>query len=124
MEFSDPLGLARKKKCSDEIFERYGSKSEADSINEAGGKLTPKPERHHNNPKWIGDRGTVDPRTLGQGKNYTHSFEVHAKPGTRQWMQENGLEVKPTNEPGRRAIPANKLDEFNKRVNGIVVKRR
>lgn len=127
-EWIDPLALSRrggkKKKCSEEIFERYGSQAEADSINQAGGKLTPKPSPHQNNPKWIGNQGTVDPRALGKGRNYTHHFEIHAQPGTREWMRENGFEAKPTNEPGRYAVSADKLDEFNQRVNGIVVRRR
>ncbi|MCP2262650.1 RHS repeat-associated core domain-containing protein [Streptoalloteichus tenebrarius] len=122
IEWADPLGLARKKKCSEEIFERYGSKAEGDSIKDAGGKLTPKPAPHHNNEKWIADKGVVDPRTLGKRQNYTHYYEIYAKPGTREWLKQ--FEIKPNNEPGRYAIPADKLEEFNKRVVKIVVKLR
>ncbi|WP_216209336.1 DUF6531 domain-containing protein [Amycolatopsis aidingensis] len=126
LELVDPLGLMGKKKkgkCTHEIFERYGSQAEADSAREAGNKLTPKPEPHHRNPKWIGDQGTVDPRTLGQAKNYTHKLEIHAEQGTRAWLKEQGFELKPTNEPGRYAVSAEKLEEFNSKVKDIVITR-
>jgi hypothetical protein len=41
-------------------------------------------------------------------------MEITAQPGTRQWLKQ--YEAKPTNEPGRYAIPADELSAFNKRV--------
>ncbi|EWM12046.1 hypothetical protein [Kutzneria sp. 744] len=81
----------------------------------------PKPAPHQNNPKWIGNDATVNPRTLGKSKNYTHRMEFHVEPGTRHWLKQ--YEVKPTNEPGRHAVPADKIDEFNRRVKKFVIRR-
>ncbi len=36
-------------------------------------------------------------------------------------MKKEGFEIKPTNEPGRFAIPADRLDEFNDRVKKTTV---
>jgi uncharacterized protein RhaS with RHS repeats len=119
-EYVDPLGLAAYKR-KHEVFERYGSEAEATASREAGG-LVPKPAPHERNPKWIGDDGTVDPRTLGKRGNYTHRIEFHAEPGTRDWLKQ--YEIKPTNEPGRYAVPADKIGEFNRRVRRVVVTRR
>jgi RHS repeat-associated protein len=102
-----------------ERFERYGSKAEAKATTEAGG-LAPRPG-HETQPKWIGEMNTINPKTLGKRKNYTHKIEIHAQPGTRDWLKP--FQIK-TNEPGRYAIPANKLDEFNKRVINIDVQKR
>jgi RHS repeat-associated protein len=117
LTWADPYGLAPGYKKV-EVFERYGSRAEGDSITAAGGKLTPKPSPHERNPKWIADDGVVDPRTLGKRQNYTHRFEIHAKPGTRDWLKQ--FEIK-SNEPGRYAVPADKLAEFNEKIVRIVV---
>jgi hypothetical protein len=100
--------------CRVERFERFGSRAEARSTFARGG-LVPKPG-HERQPKWIADEGVVRPRSLGQTKNYTHRMTFEAKPGTRMWLKESGMEAKPHNEPGRYAVPANLLDEFNRRV--------
>ncbi|WP_322762703.1 RHS repeat-associated core domain-containing protein, partial [Frankia sp. Cr2] len=118
--WSDPHGLAPGY-GKIEIFERYGSQAEANSIRDAGGRLTPRPSPHANNPKWIADDGRVDPRTLGKRRNYTHRFEVHAKPGTRDWLKQ--FEIK-SNEPGRYSVPADRLSEFNEKVVKIIVRSR
>ena len=35
------------------------------------------------------------------------------EPCTIEWMKQQGFEIKPTNETGRYAIPADQLDVFN-----------
>ncbi|WP_239009931.1 DUF6531 domain-containing protein [Streptomyces sp. 769] len=109
----DPLGLA-KKKCP-VIIERYGSEAEANSSAavKPNGGLAPRPG-HERQPKWIAQTGRVNPGTLGKSKNYTHKMEFHCKPEVLAWLKQ--YEVKPTNEPGRYAVPADKIDEFNKYV--------
>lgn len=61
---------------------------------------------------WIAQTGKVNPGTLGKSKNYTHKMEFHCKPEVLDWLKQ--YEIKPTNEPGRYAVPADKIDEFNK----------
>ncbi|WP_329313927.1 DUF6531 domain-containing protein [Streptomyces sp. NBC_01262] len=114
----DPLGLA-KKKCP-VIIERYGSEAEAKSsaaVTPNGG-LVARPG-HEKQPKWIAQTGKVNPGTLGKNKNYTHKMEFHCKPEVLDWLKQ--YEVKPTNEPGRYAVPADKIDEFNKYVDKTTV---
>lgn len=112
--------FARKRRHRVDKFERYGNATEAKASQQSNG-LVPRPG-HERQPKWIGDPNTVDPRTLGKRRNYTHKIEIEAKFSTRRWVKQ--FEIKPRNEPNRYAIPANKLDEFNKRVIRITVKRR
>ena len=114
-------------------FYRYYSPVEgifasADPLGRSGG---PNPHAYVPNPIGYLDplglaaykrRHEVDPRTLGKRRNYTHRVEFHAEPGTRDWFKQ--YEIKPTNEPGRYAVPADKIDEFNRRVRRVVVTRR
>src|SRR6185503_8178713 len=72
---------------------------------------------HFKQNKWIGDPGTVDPRTLGKRENYTHKMDIEAEPGTRAWLKP--FETKPSTEPDRYEIPHDKLDEFNKRIRSV-----
>ncbi|MEV6711486.1 RHS repeat-associated core domain-containing protein [Lentzea sp. NPDC051208] len=120
MEWSDFLGLAPYKRKL-EVYERYGSEAEAKASEIAEG-LVLKPEPHHENPKWIADDGRVDARKLGKPKQYTHRMEFHADLGTREWLKQ--FELKPTNEPSRYAVPANRIEEFNKLVKKVIIKRR
>ncbi|WP_205717962.1 DUF6531 domain-containing protein, partial [Actinomadura soli] len=120
LSWVDPLGL--RPKGPPEVFERYGSKAEAEASRDANG-LVPRPG-HERQPKWIGDQGTVDPRTLGKRQNYTHYMEIHADPGTRQWLKDQGYETKPTNEPGRYEIPEEAREAFNERVRKIDIRPR
>ncbi|WP_239696460.1 MULTISPECIES: DUF6531 domain-containing protein [unclassified Streptomyces] len=114
----DPLGLA-KKKCP-VIIERYGSEAEAkaSAAVKPNGGLVPRPG-HERQPKWIAQTGKVNPGTLGKSKNYTHKMEFHCKPEVLAWLKQ--YEIKPTNEPGRYAVPADKIDEFNKYVEKTTV---
>ncbi|MEU5876585.1 RHS repeat-associated core domain-containing protein [Spirillospora sp. NPDC047279] len=116
----DPLGL--RPKGPPEKFERYGSQGEAEASKAAGG-LVPRPG-HERQPKWIADKGVVDPRTLGKRQNYTHYIEMHADPGTKQWLKDQGYEIKPTNEPDRYAVPESAREEFNERVRKVEIRRR
>jgi hypothetical protein len=113
-------------KC--EKFERYGNEEEANTSKDPINKLQPKPAPHHRNPKWIGDPGTIDYRTLGSRKNYTHKLDIQATIGTRAWMKQEGFETKNVpgvdeTEPGRYEIPIDRLDEFNDRVIKITATR-
>ncbi len=101
-----------------EIFERFMSKTEADATQKANG-LVPKFKPHQNNPKWIGDKGVVSGKSLGKTKQYTHKATIKAKPGTREWLKQ--YEIKPSNEPGRYAIPSEKLDEFNSMIDELQI---
>ncbi|MFJ9411834.1 DUF6531 domain-containing protein [Streptomyces sp. NPDC101393] len=114
----DPLGLA-KKKCP-VIIERYGSEAEAkaSAAVKPNGGLVPRPG-HERQPKWTAQTGKVNPGTLGKSKNYTHKVEFHCKPEVLAWLKQ--YEIKPTNEPGRYAVPADKIDEFNKYVEKTTV---
>jgi RHS repeat-associated protein len=105
----------RKSKKTPEIFERFGSKVEAEGLTEG---FQPKPGQG-GNPKWIAERGKVKPRSLGDPENYTHKMTIEAEPGTRDWLKQ--FELKPSNEPGRYAIPAERLEEFNKRLHCVTV---
>ncbi|WP_405725175.1 DUF6531 domain-containing protein [Streptomyces sp. NBC_01537] len=107
----DPLGLA--KKCANVIIERYGNEDEAKASQAANG-LVLKPAPHDRQPKWIAKNGVVNSSTLGQGKNYTHKMEFTCKPEVLDWLKQ--YEIKPTNEPNRYAVPADKVDEFNEHV--------
>ena len=115
---SDPFGLKPKKQQYDTIV-RYGSKTEADASKSAGG-LVLRPG-HESQPKWVVGEGEVKPKTLGKPKNYTHKMTFECEPGTIEWMKQQGFEIKPTNEPGRYAIPADQLDTFNKRVKNVKI---
>ncbi len=105
---------------SSDIFERYCNEEEAKN-SAKNNKLIPRPN-HEEQPKWIGKRGMTDPRRLGKRKNYSHRIEITSKSGTKKWVRP--FEVKPDNEPHRYAIPADRLDEFNRRITGIVMKKR
>jgi hypothetical protein len=48
-------------------------------------------------------------------------MEFHAEPGTRDWLKQ--YEVKPANEPGRCPVPADRIDEFNRRDERVVIRR-
>ena len=100
-----------------EIFERFGSEAEAVEAQEAQ-KLTQRPG-HPNGEKWISDVGEIK-RPQGLGQDVTHRMEIKASPGTREWLRR--FEIK-TNEPNRYAVPADKLGEFNARINSISTKR-
>jgi len=112
--------FTRKRRRRVDRFERYGNATEANASQQSNG-LVPR-LGHERQPKWIGDPNTIDPRTLGKRRNYTHKIEIEAQLSTRRWVKQ--FEIKPSNEPNRYAIPANKLDEFNKRIVRIIVKRR
>jgi len=103
-----------------EKFERYGNKEEA-LISEKYNRLFPRP-RHEKQPKWIAEVAVVNPRALGKRKNYTHKMEIETSPNMRKWLKL--FEIKPHNEPGRYAIPANRLDEFNNKVISITSQKR
>jgi len=104
-----------------EIFERYGNAEEA-SVSEKNSRLLPRPN-HAGQPKWIAEKGMVNPKTLGKRKNYSYRIEIETRPGTEEWLRK--FEIKPSNEPLRYAIPADRLDEFNRRITNIrIIKRR
>ncbi|WP_158713179.1 hypothetical protein [Streptomyces sp. NRRL S-1813] len=49
-----------------------------------------------------------------QVDDYTRKMEFHCKPEVLAGLKQ--CEIKPTNEPGRYAVPADKIDELNKYV--------
>ncbi len=102
-----------------DVFERFGSEAEAAATTKAGG-LVPRPG-HERQPKWIAEVGTVDPGNLGKPGNYTHKMTLTAQPGTREWLKQ--FEIK-ANEPGRYAIPASRVDDFNARLLRIVAEKK
>ncbi len=114
------LLASRPRKHKVDRFERYGNEAEAKASQQANG-LIPRPG-HEKQPKWIGQPGTIDPRTLGKRRNYTYKIEIEAFSSTLSWLKP--FERKPRNEPRRYAIPSNRLDEFNKRIIRITIKRR
>ncbi len=99
-----------------EIFERYVCEAEAEASKERG--LQPRP-RHERQPKWIGELGSINPKTLGKRKNYTHKLEMYTMAGTREWLKL--FETKPANEPGRYEIPADRVAEFNQKIQHLKV---
>jgi len=104
-----------------EIFEPYCSAEEA-SASEKNKRLLPRPN-HEGQPKWVAEKGMVNPKTLGKRKNYSYRIEIETRPGTEEWLRK--FEIKPSNEPLRYAIPADRLDEFNRRITNIrIIKRR
>lgn len=48
-------------------------------------------------------------------------MEMEVDAGTKKWLKQ--FEIK-SNEPNRYAIPADKLDEFNRRIQNIKIKKR
>ncbi len=105
-----------------DTFERYGSEDEARGAERNGAlenKRTPS-GAYHRNAKWIGDPDTVDPSTLGKPANYRYKMTIETRPGTRQWLIDQGFESKP-NEPGRYGIPWDQLSTFNDRILRITI---
>ncbi len=100
-----------------EKFERYCCEKELYASLEANG-LAVKPN-HEQQPKWIANIGRVRPQTLGKPRNYRYKMEIETRQGTRDWLLQ--YEIKPDIEPGRYAIPADQLDEFNRRIIRISV---
>lgn len=92
-----------------ETYERYGNEEEASNCFKYR-KLLLK-SNHETRPKWIAEVGAVDPRRLGKPKNYKYRIEIITKKGTKEWLKQ--FETKPENEPGRYAIPSDKLSTFN-----------
>ena len=109
-----------KQKC--DIFERFGSEVEARlSFKEKG--LVPKDSPHQNNPKWIGEPGAQDPRRLSDDKwRNAWRMTFKTKPGTLDWVKQVAW-TKP-NEANRYGIPADLIEEFNKRVLEVLIKKR
>jgi len=101
-----------------EVFERFGNEAEAKASKDANG-LVPRPG-HERQPKWIGKVGTTRAKDLGLTKNYTHRITIETQAGTGEWLQQFEIKV---NEPGRYAIPADSLLEFNRSVVRITIKR-
>jgi hypothetical protein len=98
-----------------EVFERFGSKAEAEQAKV--GNLFPRPG-HERQPKRIVDVGGIKkPQDLGKTGNYTHRMEIHAQEGTREWLKKNADPI--PGHPNGYAIPADKLDEFNGLIDRI-----
>jgi hypothetical protein len=97
---------------------RYVSESEAKEILRIKGFS---PKLGHKNPKWVGETGTVNPKTLGKPKNYSYKIEVELEPGTTSWLKK--FEVKPSSEPNRYAIPKPRLDQFNDNILNIKIEK-
>ena len=111
----DELGLKQQKY---EILERYCCTNEAEQIRD--GIIH---HKHKGQPTWIAEKGRVDARKLGKPRNYTHVITIRCKPGTIEWMKKQGFELKPSNEPGRYAIPYDRIEEFNSKVDSVEVSR-
>ncbi len=85
--------MSRIKIPKPETFVRYGSKTEAAAIEVTGKGKNLVPRKHgktvSKGAKWISEKGwSRDAGQLGKTKNYTHEFEIIAKPGTK-----NGLMI-------------------------------
>ncbi len=113
------LGTLRGASRASVTLERYGSEAEAAAA-ENSGRLLPRPGHSSStNEKWVGEVGTVNPRTLGGRPKVTHShrMKIKADATVLEWLKENAT-IKP-NEPGRYGIPNSKLDDFNNHVRSI-----
>ena len=103
-------------------FERYGSEAEA-AASKSANKLLPRPGHGAGtNEKWIGEVGTVNPKSLGSESGHSHRMEIETDARAMEWLRKNAT-IKP-NEPGRYGIPNSKLDEFNKMIKNINTKQR
>ena len=103
-------------------FERYGSEAEA-AASKSANKLLPRPGHEAGtNEKWIGELGTVNPKSLGSKSGHSHRMEIETDASAMEWLRKNAT-IKP-NEPGRYGIPNSKLDEFNKMIKDINIRRR
>jgi hypothetical protein len=111
-----------------EVFVRYGSEAEAMASKEG---LVPKIQ--NGNPtrggKWISEKSQPrDIGNLGKPQNYTHEITIETKPGTKQWLESNGIDYEnmiggeskntgnvflKSNELGSYGIGADLLNEFN-----------
>lgn len=75
---------------------------------------------HETQPKWIAKTGTRPKCSiLGKPKNYTHKAIFYINEKCYDWIK--GHEEKPDHEPDSYAIPASKLELFNKCVKLIKV---
>ena len=92
-----------------ETYERYANRHEAENTYKEQ-KLLPRPD-HESQPKWIAETGALNPKTLGKRKNYSYRIKITVKKETKKWLKQ--FEAKPHNEPGRYAVPAQFLSEFN-----------
>jgi len=81
----------------------------------------PKKEVYNQDRAMKGNRelGSINPKTLGKRKNYTHKLEMYTMAGTREWLKL--FETKPANEPGRYEIPADRVAEFNQKIQHLKV---
>ncbi len=103
-------------------LERYGNGAEAEeTFAKQSVQLRP---GHEGQPKWIGERGTVTPKSLGKTGNYTHKMIMYAKPEVLPWLRNEANAINKANEPGRYGIHAAKLQEFNSFVHSIKILKR
>ncbi len=102
-----------------ERFKRYGNQVEAE-LSEATNRLHLRPG-HETQPKWISHEDAVTGTRFGKPKNYTHKMNIETVAGTRNWLGQ--FEIKSSIEPGRYAIPASRLDEFNRRILQITLEK-
>ena len=116
---ADTTMQTRERPEKSELFERFGSVEEAIQAAMTN-QLHPRPHPHHRQPKWIAEVGRIDPNRLGKRPRMTHSHQIRIEtnPSTREWLKP--FEMKPDNEPGRYAIPADRLSDFNARVRRIL----
>lgn len=108
-----------------ERFIRYVSKEEAE-LSVAACGLLPRPG-HERQPKWVArdDAPYLGP-DLGKRRR-THRLEFNTQSGTEQWLKDWADEQDHLNlrkddsvEPGCYAVPADMIEEFNKRIIGTI----
>ncbi len=92
-------------------LERCMSEAEKEQALAKNG-LVPKPG-HETQPKWVALKGTRNCKSLGKPKYYSHKAIFTVEKITHDWVKE--YEEKP-NEPNSYAIPADKIDDFNKEI--------
>jgi len=82
--------------------------------------LLPRPG-HLGQPKWVGFEGTINPKSLGKPKNYTHKMTINLSQDARPWLDRLANAEQNSWEGGRWGIRAEQLEEFNSMVESITV---
>ena len=98
------------------VFERFGSRAEAESSQAANG-LVLRPG-HEAQPKWIARPGLVRAKSLGQRGSYDYKMTFRMKPGVEKVLERS---IVKENEPGRFGIPANDVEVFNDLVKSVEI---
>jgi RHS repeat-associated protein len=110
---------AKEERAAERII-RFTSLGEAEASAEARG-LALRPG--HRGPKRVAEAGAdIKIKNLGNAKSYSHQIELKVREGTTEWLRsQRAWHI--AGEPGRYAIPAERLNEFNDRILEIFITR-